>query len=182
MYGLVNQGIRKMVTQTFGADKWEAILLASGIGEDVFVAMDPYPDSMTLKLVGAASQVLELPPDVVLGAFGKWWIGNAAAEYGTLFTMTGSTFQEFITNLNDIHTRVAYMLPELTPPSFKVIPQSDSKLEVHYYSKRDGLFPMVQGMIEGIGEWFETDIEVSHSTHTDNDGEHDVFMVRYTQQ
>ncbi|NDV23041.1 heme NO-binding domain-containing protein [Desulfovibrio sp. JC022] len=177
MYGLVNQGIRKMVTQSFGEETWEAICDKSGV-EDVFVAMEPYPDEVTLSLVVAASEVLGLPPEQVLHAFGKWWIGNAAREYKGIFNMTGDSFQEFLGNLNSIHSRVSHMLPKLTPPSFKITDQTDSSLVVHYYSQRQGLSPMVEGMIEGISEWFNTPVKIELIDSAES-ADHAIFHVSF---
>ncbi len=178
MYGLVNKGIRQMVTETFGPETWTQIRETAGV-EDVFASMEPYPDDVTLQLVGAASQVLELEPPKVLHAFGKWWIGFAAKEYGTLFTMTGDCFENFTANLNTIHTRVAYMLPKLNPPAFKITDKNEDGFTLHYYSKREGLFPMVHGMIEGIGEWFGAQVTVEHARGAAEGLDHDEYHVRY---
>lgn len=178
MYGLVNQGIRKMVTEGFGEDTWDAICEKSGV-EDVFAAMEPYPDEVTLSLVGAASEVLSLPPEKVLHAFGKWWIGNAAVEYNGIFKLTGENFTEFIENLDSIHSRVLSMLPELTPPSFTLTDLTQSTVVVHYYSNRQGLYPMVEGMIEGIGEWFKTPVSIDSIVHEGGSPEHTIFNVSF---
>ncbi len=177
MYGLVNQGIRKMVIQNFGEATWNAICERAGV-DDVFVAMEPYPDEVTLSLVGAASEVLSLPPDKVLHAFGKWWIGNAANEYSGIFQLTGESFPEFIENLDSIHTRVLSMMPRLTPPLFRLSDQTDNSVVVHYYSQRQGLYPMVAGMIEGIGEWFAAPVVIENIHHEGGDPEHTIFTVR----
>jgi len=177
MYGLVNQGIRKMVSETFGVEKWDEIFEKSGV-EEVFIAMEPYPDAITLDIVGAACEVLGLESSQVLQAFGKWWISFAAKEYVDLFKVAGDTFEEFISNLNDIHTRVGYMLTRLTPPSFKITERTDSSFILHYYSKREGLYPMVLGMIEGIGEWFKTEIEVTHVEGAEEGLDHDKFHIK----
>lgn len=178
MYGLVNQGIRKMVSQNFGEETWEAIVEKSGV-EDVFAAMEPYPDEVTLSLVGAASEILSLPQDEVLHAFGKWWIGNAANEYSGIFKLTGDSFSEFIENLDSIHTRVMAMLPKLTPPTFTLSDLTESSVTVHYYSQRQGLYPMVEGMIFGIGEWFKVPVTIASVCHEDGDPEHTIFDVSF---
>lgn len=179
MYGLVNQGIRKMVTQSFGEETWEAIVASSGV-DDVFVAMEPYPDNVTLSLVGGACEVLSLPPEKVLQAFGKWWIGNAANEYSGIFKLTGNNVQDFIENLDSIHGRVSAMLPKLTPPSFTIakVDGAESAWVVHYYSLRQGLYPMVQGMIEGIGEWFDVALDIECIPMEGESPEHTIFNVR----
>lgn len=177
MYGLVNQGISKMVIDNFGVEKWESICREAGT-VDVFVAMDPYPDEVTIRLVGAAGKVLEISPSEVLKAFGQWWIGFASVEYEHLFSMAGSSFLEFIENLNIIHTRVGYLMPKLTPPSFKVTDRTDESVIFCYYSTRDGLYPMILGMIEGIAGYFETSMEVLHTSGAEEGLDHDRFLIR----
>ncbi len=176
MYGLVNQGIRKMVTDNFGEEKWEEIRNEAGT-DDVFVGMDPYPDETTVSLVGAASKVLDIPAPDVLKAFGRWWINFAAVEYDHLFSMAGNTFIEFLENLNDIHTRVGYMLPKLTPPAFQIHQRTEDTLTFCYYSKRRGLYSMVLGMIEGIAEHFGEQVEVSHIGGIENGLDHDRYLI-----
>jgi hypothetical protein len=36
MYGIVNKAIQELVTENFGADKWEAVKEKSGIDVDYF--------------------------------------------------------------------------------------------------------------------------------------------------
>jgi len=177
MYGLVNQGICKMVTENFGEEKWDEICKEAGI-EDIFIGMEPYPDEITINLVGAASKVLEIAPLDVLRTFGQWWISFAAVEYDHLFKMSGDNFIEFIGNLNDIHTRVGYMLKKLTPPSFKIAEQTDEKITFCYYSEREGLYPMVLGMIEGIAEHFGESVEATHIGGADDGLDHDRYLIR----
>lgn len=179
MYGLVNRGIRTMVCETFDEATWERIRERSGVNEEVFISMEPYPDEVTLQLVGAASEVLELPPEKVLHAFGTWWIGYAAREYDQLFTMTGQSFPEFVANLNSIHTRVGYMMTQLSPPSFTVTDATADSFILHYHSTREGLFPMVHGMIEGIAQWFETPVEVTYLRGRADGIDHDEYAVRF---
>ena len=66
MYGLVNKAIEDMVCSRFDEDSWEAIKRRADVDVDVFIAMDDYPDGVTYRLVGAASEVLGLSPEEVL--------------------------------------------------------------------------------------------------------------------
>ena len=63
MYGLVNAAIQELVCSKFGADKWEAIKKKAGVDLQVFNRMQPYPEEMTYNLVGAVSEVLNIPAD-----------------------------------------------------------------------------------------------------------------------
>ena len=57
MYGLVNQALEDFVRQGFGNPAWDRVRQGAGIPEDMFIAMDGYPDETTYKLVGAATEV-----------------------------------------------------------------------------------------------------------------------------
>ena len=87
MYGLVNAAVQDLVTSSFGADKWEAIKKRAEIDVDAFNRMAQYPDEVTFRLVRAASEVLDLPSDDVMGAFGEFWVLYTGREgYGTCST------------------------------------------------------------------------------------------------
>lgn len=88
MYGLVNQAVREMVLTNFGEEKWEAIREHAGT-DDVFIAMDQYPDDVTVGLVGGACAILGAQPAQVLESFGEFWVDFTGRTYGELFEMSG---------------------------------------------------------------------------------------------
>ncbi len=47
-----------------------AIKEKSGLDVEMFISNEGYPDDITYKLVGAASEVLGLPAEKILQAFG----------------------------------------------------------------------------------------------------------------
>ena len=92
MYGLVNKAVVDLVCSKFGQDTWNKIKAKAEVDIDVFVSMDAYPDDVTYRLVGAASEVLKIPPEQVLEAFGEWWVLYTASEgYGPLLDASGTT-------------------------------------------------------------------------------------------
>ena len=92
MYGMVNKAIEDLVCSSFGADKWEQIKAKAGVEEEMFLSQEGYPDSMTYGLVRAASEVLGLPAEKILHAFGRHWILKTAREgYGDLLAASGRT-------------------------------------------------------------------------------------------
>ena len=74
MYGLVNKAVVDLVVSKFGQDTWDAIKKKAEVDIDVFVSMEGYPDDITYRLVGAASEILKIPPEAVLEAFGEYWV------------------------------------------------------------------------------------------------------------
>ena len=178
MYGLVNKAVVDLVVSKFGEEKWQAIKKKAEVDVDVFVSMDAYPDDLTYRLVGAASEILKLAPEQVLEAFGQHWVLYTAAEgYGPMLDASGKTLKEFLENLDALHARVALTMPQLRPPRFRLIPVDDTTMTLEYHSTRQGLAPMVVGLLKGLGIRFNTPIEISHARKA----EHDEFTIRHTQ-
>ena len=164
MYGLVNRAVQELVVSQFGKDKWDAIKKKAATGVQTFVSMQNYPDETTYKLVAAASEVLEVPPEKVLEAFGEYWITYTAANgYGDMFQMFGSSMAEFLSNLDNLHVRVGMTFPKLRPPSVRCTEVNAEGMRVHYYSERVGLAPLMVGLLRGLGKRFGTEVDVAHA-------------------
>lgn len=180
MYGLVNQAIRDMILVTHGEQTWARVRQLAELEIDQFEGMEPYPDDLTHRLVIAASQELNEDPHALLRAFGEFWVKYTAAEgYGPLMDMAGSSLQEFLHNLDDLHARVGVNFPQLVPPSFDAEEQEQGTMHLHYHSRRQGLAPMVIGLVEGLGDRFQTPVEVEQLACRSQGADHDVFAVRY---
>lgn len=170
MYGLVNRAVRDLVVSKFGDDAWSRITESAGLSVDTFVSMEHYDDAITYRLVGAASEVLELEPAAILEAFGEYWTTYTIEEgYGQLLEMMGSTLEEFLDNLDSMHARIGEGMPELLPPSFERIEQPDGSSILIYESEREGLQPMVVGLLRGLGQRFGETLEIE-SLGTDEHG------------
>lgn len=83
--------------------------------------------------MGAAVEVLGLPSEQILIAFGEHWVLKTAATiYGPMMRSGGKTLQEFLVNLPNFHTRVAMIYPKLEPPRFECTDMTDVGLHLHY--------------------------------------------------
>ena len=123
--------------------------------------MEVYDDAVTYRLVEAASETLELPAETILEAFGEYWTVYTIEEgYGDLVSLMGSTLNEVLDNRDAMHERIGDAMPDLVPPSFDREALEDGSSILHYYSKRDGLAPMVIGLIKGLAKRFDTSIEI----------------------
>ena len=179
MYGMVNKAIQDLVTSKFGEDKWITIKNKVGFEDDFFISMQSYPDKLTYDLVGATSETLELDPGDVLEAFGEYWILYTAEEgYGEMLALSGSTLKEFLGNLNMLHERITHIMPNLQPPKFSVEEISDNEVNLTYESDREGLAPMVVGLLRGLGTRFGDKCEINHVTLRADAGK-DVFNINW---
>lgn len=180
MYGMANKAIEQMICTRHGEAAWARIKAAAGVEVDVFIGNEPYDDAITYRLVAAASNLLQVPADVLLREFGHHWVLVTARQgYGALMQNTGHTLPEFLRNLDNLHTRVKLILPALIPPSFECHDITDSSMQVRYFSHRPGLAPFVVGLIEGLGEMFGTPATVEQVGWKDRGADHDAFLVRW---
>lgn len=181
MYGLVNKAIKGFAIETGGEDAWAEILKNSTCEVDEFISMQAYPDELTLSLVDAAARHFNVAADEILHGFGRHWILFTASEgYSGTLDMYGDNMEEFLNNLDDMHTRLQLTMPELKMPSFRCSYDEDKNLLVDYRSERTGLEAMVLGLLEGIGERFNRSIAI---TQVDAPvGINARFYVRFVEQ
>jgi hypothetical protein len=178
MYGLVNQAIQGLVVDNFGEDNWKAIKQKAGVTEDAFLSNEIYDDSITFNLAVSASEVLNIPLADVLKTFGKYWIIKVGNEkYGPLMKSGGDNFIDFIVNLPNFHSRVMLIYSDIKPPEFIVEKVTDSQLKLHYYSTRQGLTDFMFGLIQGLGELYQTPIDIKLIADRRNGDEHDIFEI-----
>lgn len=178
MYGLVNAAVQELVESQFGKDKWEQIREKAGVPVSSFNRMDGYPDDLTYKMVGAASEVLGIPPDDVMKAFGEFWVLYTGKEgYGHLFDIAGDSLKDFLFNLDNLHTRVGQSFPKLKPPSFRFDVIDDENVRMHYLSTRAGLCPLVVGLLGGLSKRFKTELTMEETACSRKGAEHCEFLL-----
>ena len=178
MYGMVNRAIEQLVVSLKGEAVWQQVCQRAGVGSEGFVAMCPYHDDVTYGLVGAVSEALSLTPEQVLQAFGEYWILYTADEgYGELMQAGGDSLREFLGNLNDMHGRVETVFPNMQLPRFSVEDVSDTEYRLHYGSERQGLAPMVVGLVHGLARRFGQDVEVRQLRCRTQGHPDDVFVI-----
>lgn len=179
MYGLVNKAIKELISTQFGEEQWTVIKAKAGVDIVEFVSMQPYPDSISYDLVGAASEVLGTSASDLLEAFGEYWVLFTGAEgYGELMNMSGDTLFEFLGNLNNLHTRVSLTMEGLSPPSFDCVDVTETSMDLHYRSVRAGLAPMVVGLLRGLAKKFKCELSIEHKESKADGADHDVFALR----
>jgi hypothetical protein len=178
MYGIVNKAIEELVVANFGADKWEDIKLRSGVDVDYFISSEPYDDDLTFKLAQAVSDEMGMTLSAVLIAFGEWWVVKTTKDkYGGLMEAGGDNLKEFLINLPLFHNRVMLIYPKLTPPEFKVSDINENSINLHYFSKREGLQDFVRGLIQGLGIMYVTPVTINLLQTRDEGSSHEIFNV-----
>lgn len=180
MYGLVNKAVEELVVSNFGEEKWRIIKSKAGVDVDVFISNEGYPDELTFSLVDAAAEVLGLPAEDILIAFGEHWVLKTAVKsYGPMMKSGGASLREFLLNLPNFHTRVAMIYPNLEPPRFQCTDVTEGGLHLHYHSHRSGLTAFVSGLIQGLGKLYGTPCSSTLLARKDQGADHDIFAVTW---
>lgn len=180
MYGLVNRAVEDYTIKVYGEGTWRGALRRAGVTAEPFVSLKGYPDELTYSLVGAVCEETGITGADLLEQLGRHWIEFAAkSTYGDLFALSGSTFPDFLRNLDGLHARLGRSLPELKPPSFRCSDVGESQLTLHYYSHRSGLQPFVVGLLKGLGERFQLRVEAELVKPRGEGQDHDEFSVRF---
>ena len=74
--------------------------------------------------------------------------------YTKLLQSLGSTIADFLSNLNNLHLHLSMGFPAMAPPGFKVGAVTPTWLELHYYSARPALGPIVVGVLKQLGKTY----------------------------
>lgn len=154
MKGIIFTTFEAFVTDTFGAEVYEDILDETDlITTEPFVGPGTYPEADLIALVTTAVNKLGISVDDALAAFGTYSFPKLAAAVPQLMEGLHDA-REFFTKLESvIHTEVRKLDPEANPARFRVENTGDSTMLMHYDSPL-GLFALVGGFIDGVGEWY----------------------------
>lgn len=181
MYGLVNKALKDLVVSRSGQEVWHTICVEAGVDMPDFIRMESYPDDITYRLVYAASRTLNAPAEQLLQEFGEHWTVYTAQEgYGDMFKAYGSSLKALLQNLDDLHARVGLIYPSMDTPHFCCTDVTDTSLVFHYYSHRQGLAPMVVGLVKGLGILFKTPLSITHTLRRDEGADHDAFLLSFS--
>ncbi len=180
MYGMINRAIEDLVVSCASEEIWEQVKQKAGLELGVFIDSSQYNDEVTYKLVEASSQILNQSPEEILHAFGRHWILYTGKEgWASVFDLGGDNMVDFINGLDSMHARVEIVLPEAQMPEFSVVEHADH-LELTYRSARQGLAPMVLGLLDGLAEKFNESWLVEHVENKSTEG-CDIFRLRQVQ-
>ena len=181
MYGLLNSGFRDFVVTTYTQEAWDRISVKAGVdGKDCYHPISQYPDEMLVGMISAAAEETQQPLDNVLKDFGRHWIEYTASHgYEPLYRYAGPKLEDFLQGLNEIHSKVSKSFPHLTPPQFKAVVVAPSTMRLSYISLRQGLCPMIPGLLEGLSIKFATPVTVQEDRCVKRGDPHCEFVLGF---
>jgi hypothetical protein len=183
MFGWINDCTECLVISKFGEGTWHDIKKKAGcnVADGGFLRYKYYPDSDTVELVVAASEVIGISVDDVLHDFGDYFIDYVKDNgYSNVLECLGSNMRDWLSNLNSLHDHLQASYPkgfvapvfwsedDVNAPSVSFVtgltnqPDHSSAILVHYYSQRGSLLvPLVVGVLKKLArDYFDIEINV----------------------
>ena len=101
---------------------------------------------MTYDLLRRLAAVKNLREEEVMEAFGVFFSTTVLRDegYSRVLACLGTTLPEKLQGLNGLHSNVPTEASAYCPPGFTVTNVTGGSLELHYHSRREGLWPMVK--------------------------------------
>jgi len=78
-----------------------------------------------------------------------------------------------------LHARVGRSFPRLRPPSFRFDQIDEHDLRMHYVSERQGLCPMIFGLLRGLSRRFKTEVNVLEEVCARHGAAHCQFLITF---
>lgn len=163
MKGLIFNVVQEVVEDRFGPEVWDEAVERSGV-DGAFTSLGSYADDDLVALVGAIAEVARVPTADVLVLAGRHGFARLAGRHPELL-VDMHDWRDVLSGLDGIiHPEVLKIYPDATVPSFSVGAvegAASGPLVVEYRSDRH-LCLLAEGLILGLGDWFERQLAVEH--------------------
>ncbi len=163
MKGVIFNVVQEVVEDAFGIDFWDDAVDLAGI-DGSYTSLGSYEDGDMIALVGAIAELGRVSRNDVLVLAGRNGFDKLASRHTELLAGL-SGWRDVLDQLDGIiHPEVRKIYPDADVPSFDANQVSGAGQDVvllEYESKRN-LCGLAEGLVKGMGDWFETELAVTH--------------------
>jgi hypothetical protein len=161
MKGSIVKCMEEMVTEKFGAQKWDESMDRAGIPAERrnFTVLSDVKDADVHAIMKGISQTTSLNMPQVMDAFGEYWSTVFAPRVYAAYFSSAKSARELLLNLDHIHETVTKSIKFAHPPRFTYEWKGDKRLIMHYNSRR-GMVALMPGLVRGVGKHFKEKLSV----------------------
>ena len=161
MKGIVFTEFLDLVEDKFGLSTLDQLLAKSELKTGgVYTAVGTYDHGEMVELVTNLSDIIEVPINDLLYAYGLHFFNVLHGSYPGFFQNMKSSFDFLETIESYIHPEVLKLYPDAELPSFKNNRISENHLELVYSSSRK-MSSFAHGLMVSTIEHFKENVEVS---------------------
>ncbi len=176
MKGAIFKLLEDFVVTNHGPDAFDDLLDETELETtEPFVGPGNYPAGDLLALVGTATQKYNVGVDDLLRAFGKHSFPALANSVPTLIEGMNDPVTFLLSLESVIHTEVRKLDRDASPARFTASQLSPTEVLLKYESPF-GLFALVEGFLEGVADWYKTEVDYQIES---TEGTNAVFKVRF---
>lgn len=175
MHGLINRGIQRFVTDTYGDEKWRAATRLAGFEFSDFEAMWQYDHAVTSQLLTAICALLERPYDELLEDIGTYLVSHRnVGALRRLLRFGGVNFIEFLHSLDDLADRARLAVPDLELPRLELTEESGERYSLRCYSADEGWGYFFAGVLRAMADDYGV---LAYLDHKGSDGECETLEI-----
>lgn len=153
MHGLVNRSIQCFIRDVYGADVWQQVCAAAGLGHADFEAMLHYDDADTLAVLRAASARLDKGVEALLEDMGHYLVTQPERDaLRRLLRFGGADFADFLHSLAELRDRGRLVLPEIDLPQITVTEAAGGCFTLSFRWGAGLLGPAVLGVLRAMAD------------------------------
>lgn len=180
MYGIVNKVIKDYLLSHHGEKIWLEITNTIDLDEEVFVLDRTHADEITYQLIERAAEILKISIRELNLALGEHWVlETGLVNAGVMMRSAADDLKGFLAVLPNMHARVMLSYPLAKAPEFQCSDVTDRSVRLHYHSERDGMTDYMEGLLRGLGKFYETDIAIRRIQTKAEGAGHDIFEVSW---
>ena len=153
MHGLVNRAVQCFLRDTFGSDAWGDIAADAGAPADGFESMLRYDDTLTLRVIDAATARLDRPRESLLEDLGTYLVSHPNREgLRRLLRFGGVSFVDFLHSLDDLPGRARLAVPDLDIPPLELEETGEGSFTLTIHTRWPEFASVMIGVLRAMAD------------------------------
>ncbi len=113
-------------------------------------------------------------------SFGEHFLNFAINNgYDRLLKVLGGSLYDVLSDLDQFHTHLSSIFPNMHSPSFRCKHTEDGGLILHYYSERNGYEYFVVGLIKALAkQYFDTIVRITLAARKGKKSDHTILIIK----
>ncbi|CAD5232583.1 unnamed protein product [Bursaphelenchus xylophilus] len=170
-YGYIHDVMKSMILESHGEEFWISVLEDSTKDPNTEYSSNKHYDDMdTFSLFASISKLTRIPKEEVLENFGRHFCQYVIENgYDELLRSLSPDLRGFLNNMDSLHYFIDHVVykANMKGPSFRCEPGDGSHITLHYLSSRNGLYPIVKGLLRELAKRiFDMEIDINIAGRT----------------
>ncbi|WBU65525.1 heme NO-binding domain-containing protein [Paracoccus aerodenitrificans] len=150
MHGFVIRGIELFLRARHGDAVWADLCRDCGLDRRGTQILHEYGQDVAPAMIRSACKSLQLGREELLEDIGGWIPRLDSVRH--IMRFSGSSFQDFVLSLDDLHDRGSAVLPGLILPRIVTLRSGPGSYRLSVSADQDGWLPVLCGFLRGMAD------------------------------